>query len=243
MAKAATKAPKKVAGKQQAGEPPKAEGQATPTKRKPKRRTKGALTAITALLVASALVRIGIGASQAIAREDPAAAAHAPADDHGNDMVAADAHGGESTTHAGTPAAIADEDLLPLINSLKAREERVNQREEAIDVRMQALRVAEQEIERKLVALEDAEQKLKATMELASSAAENDLQKLTDVYANMKPKQAALLFEQMDPKFAAGFLGRMRADSAAAIMAGMAPDAAYLVSVILAGRNADVPDQ
>jgi flagellar motility protein MotE (MotC chaperone) len=47
----------------------------------------------------------------------------------------------------------------------------------------------------------------------------------------------------MDPKFAAGFLGRMRADSAAAIMAGMAPDAAYLVSVILAGRNADVPDQ
>ena len=57
----------------------------------------------------------------------------------------------------------------------------------------------------------------------------------------MKAEQAAALFEQMEPSFAAGFLGRMRADAAAAILSGLEPELAYSISVVLAGRNADVP--
>ena len=53
--------------------------------------------------------------------------------------------------------------------------------------------------------------------------------------------QAAALFQLMEPSFAAGFLGRMRADAAAAILAGLEPDLAYSISVVLAGRNANVP--
>ena len=78
-------------------------------------------------------------------------------------------------------------------------------------------------------------------MAYADTAAEGDLARLTAVYENMKPKDAAALFEEMDPDFAAGFLGRMRADSAAGIMAGLSPPVAYSVSVLLAGRNANVP--
>ena len=72
-------------------------------------------------------------------------------------------------------------------------------------------------------------------------AVENDLAALTSVYENMKPKEAAPLFEAMDPVFAAGFLARMRPEVAAGIMAKLSPDAAYSISVILAGRNANVP--
>ena len=57
----------------------------------------------------------------------------------------------------------------------------------------------------------------------------------------MKPKDAAALFEEMSPEFAAGFLGLMRADAAALIMTGLEPTTAYSISVILAGRNANVP--
>ena len=61
------------------------------------------------------------------------------------------------------------------------------------------------------------------------------------IHENMKPKDAAALFEEMAPEFAAGFLGRMRPDAAGAVMAGLDPKTAYTISVLLAGRNADVP--
>lgn len=214
---------------------------ARPSARKPPRRPRGALAAICALLVTSALLRAAVGASEAIAREETTTAAppapapahavtesHAPAPKAGSDPA---------------PYMVAEADLEPLIQALNLREERVRKREAAIEVRMQALSVAEQEIDRKLAALEEAETSLKQTLALARTAAEDDIAKLTEVYANMKPKQAAALFEEMDPDFAAGFLARMRPDAAAAIMAGMSPQAAYLTSVILAGRNADVPKE
>ena len=76
---------------------------------------------------------------------------------------------------------------------------------------------------------------------LADGAAEKDIQNLTAVYQAMKPKDAAALFETMSPEFAAGFLGRMPPEAAAAILSGMSSEAAYGVSVIVAGRNAEVP--
>ena len=85
------------------------------------------------------------------------------------------------------------------------------------------------------------EEELKATLALADGAAEKDIQNLTAVYQAMKPKDAAALFETMSPEFAAGFLGRMPPDSAAAILSGMSAEAAYGISVIVAGRNSDVP--
>ena len=57
----------------------------------------------------------------------------------------------------------------------------------------------------------------------------------------MKPKSAAALFEEMNATFAAGFLARMRPEAAAGIMASLSPGAAHRFSVVLAGRNADVP--
>lgn len=214
---------------------PKATPAAKPSP-KTRKRPRGALAAIGALLVASALIRVGIGADRAFAREDPSAG-HVTAD------TAHDTGRGEQHAADAPPAMMTDADILPLIEALKAREARLNKREEDMNIRMQALSLAEQEIERKMTAMEAAEARLRETLALASSAAENDLAKLTDVYAKMKPKQAAQVFEQMDPQFAAGFMARMKPDSAASILAGMQPEKAYLISVILAGRNAEVPKE
>ena len=109
--------------------------------------------------------------------------------------------------------------------------------------RMQALKLADEEMERKLAALVAAEEDLRATIAMADTAAEGDISRLVKVYENMKPKQAAALFEQMNPEFAAGFLGRMRPESAAGIMAGLSPGAAHSFSVVLAGRNAEAPTE
>lgn len=134
-----------------------------------------------------------------------------------------------------------DEAFDALLELLQQREARIEQQEAFIEDRMAKLREAEQQVEQKLIELGVAEEKLRATVAVASSAAEDDLARLTAVYESMKPKTAAALFEEMAPEFAAGFLGRMRPESAAAVMAGMAPEIAYTVSAILAGRNANIP--
>lgn len=193
---------------------------------KKKRRPKGgrsALFLIAGFFLASGLLRLGSGTGSAIARE-----------------VEAMRHT-EPTELLAPQVCESGEGIGELLDALKMRESRVEEREAALADRMQALAVAEVGVKKNLAALVEAEQSLTATMALADTAAEDDLSRLTAVYENMKAKNAATLFEEMDPQFSAGFLGRMRPDAAAAIFAGLTPAKAYSISVILAGRNAEVP--
>jgi flagellar motility protein MotE (MotC chaperone) len=184
---------------------------------------RGALTIIAGLLVASAVVRsIGtVGPAMAVGADEVAEPAEIA-----ESMVC----GPEDTPEA-------------LIQALQDREARAVAREAQIADRMQALAVAEAEIEEKLGELAAAEESLAALLALANTASEDDLNRLTAVYENMKPQDAAALFEEMEPAFSAGFMGRMRPESAAAIMTNLEAQTAYLISVVLAGRNANAPTE
>lgn len=146
----------------------------------------------------------------------------------------------EETMPQTTATAAPTADILAAFD---AREARLTAREGQLQDRLQALRIAEAEIDEKLAALRAAEQALTATIAQAETASIADLERLTTVYENMKPKDAAALFEQMQPQFAAGFLGMMQPAAAALIMSQLPPDVAYSFSVVLAGRNANVPTQ
>ena len=217
-------------------------------RKKPKiprpRRSIGVLAVIGGLLIASALARIGMQAGAALALETSESALQAEAPPDGSAMQGAGdpAASGQTTESAGAAAGCpVASDIEPILDALKTREERVSKREADLRARMQALSVAEAEIERRMTAMEEAERRLRETLAVAKTAAEDDVAQLTQVYATMKPKQAAALFEEMEPDFAAGFLGRMRPDAAAAIMAGLSPQKACTISVMLAGRNAGAP--
>jgi flagellar motility protein MotE (MotC chaperone) len=185
--------------------------------RRPLRRY-GALPILAGILLASGLLRLGGETGQAIAREVVTLAA------------AGDVAGC-------TP----DADIAAVLAALQEREGRIVGQEAQIAQRQAALAEAEAEIARQLATLKDAEAGLEQLIATADSAAEDDLARLTAVYENMKPKDAAALFQEMAPQFAAGFLGRMRPDSAARVMAGLDPTTAYSISVMLAGRNAEAP--
>jgi flagellar motility protein MotE (MotC chaperone) len=185
---------------------------------------RGALWVIAGLFLASGLLRLTVGTGPALAR------------------------GVENfrTGDAATSEPLScktDDDISTVLQALNARKQTLDKREAAMADRMAALDLADQEIGRKLADLESAESKLSATLSLTDNAAEGDLARLTAVYENMKAKEAAALFEEMAPDFAAGFLGRMRPDAAAAVMAGLSPQSAYTISVVLAGRNANVPTE
>lgn len=199
---------------------------ASPTPRRKRRgNTRGALMMIAVLLLGSALLRIGGNAGQALALASP----------ESETQQSGSAPGGQACETA--------DDFKAMLAAFQQREAQLQTREEALRNRMHALSIADEEVGRKLAELTRAETALRETIALADTAAESDLDRLTRVYETMKPKQAAALFEEMSPDFAAGFLGRMRPEAAAAIMAGLSPGAAHSFSVVLAGRNADVPTE
>ncbi len=183
-------------------------------------RRKGTLYIIASLLVASATLRIGAGTGEAFA-ESHSEAPQGPSMD---------------TAQGDQP-----EDVDGLLKMLQDRESKVLAREAALADRIQALSVAEAELTEQLFALQTAEQALRDTIALADTAASTDLDRLTAMYENMKPKEAAALFEEMSPVFSAGFLGMMRTEAAALIMSQLTPQTALSISIVLAGRNANVP--
>lgn len=190
------------------------------TKKKRTRSRSGSIFLITSLLIGSAVLRVGFSTTQALAKSDS--------------LI-------PEIIEKPAPVATSAVDTSALLTALRKREDRVSEQEMKLELRGKALEVARHEIERRIDALKLAEERLRATLARADTAAEDDVARLTTVYENMKPKDAAALFEAMEPSFAAGFLGRMRADSAAGILAGLKPETAYTISVILAGRNAKAP--
>ncbi|PZX15086.1 flagellar motility protein MotE (MotC chaperone) [Palleronia aestuarii] len=180
----------------------------------------GALPLLASLSVASGLIRLGDGTGQAIAREI-----------------------GALTTSAETNAATvaATDEVANVLAALESRQAALDEREAALDERETRIGEAREALRDQLAELEAAETELSALLQQVETAAEDDLTRLTTVYESMKPRDASALFETMAPAFAAGFLGRMRPDAAAGIMAGLSPEVAYSVSVMMAGRHADLP--
>jgi flagellar motility protein MotE (MotC chaperone) len=185
------------------------------------RRSKGrkVLPMIAGLLIASGLLRLGVEADLVFAEETGT-------EENSESMIC----GVEGGTEA-------------LLEAFRAREARLVEREGQLEDRIQALHVTEVSVSEKIAALGAAEESLKATLALAQTAASDDLARLTAVYENMKPADAAALFTEMDPAFAAGFLGLMRPDAAAAVMSNLDAARAYTISALLAGRNANAPTE
>ena len=188
-------------------------------KRRPPKSKGGVLALISLLMVTSALLRLGLEAGPALAKNADAPVSR------------------PETERVDLPGA------QELLTELLRREDALKKREALILDKEKALEIANQAIDTRLSALEEAEANLRETLSYAQEAAETDLTRLTDVYQSMKPKDAAALFETMDPGFAAGFLSRMPPDAAAGVLAGLSPEAAYTISVIMAGRNAAAPQE
>jgi flagellar motility protein MotE (MotC chaperone) len=141
------------------------------------------------------------------------------------------------------PAAPPPADGDALLTAIREREAQLDAQEKRLADRAQTLGVAEAKLAEQLAAFEKARVNLEKTLALADEAAERDIARMTAVYENMKPADAARIFERMDVSFAAGLLARMRPEIAANVLIGMNADAAYAVTLTIASRNAAVPTE
>ena len=196
---------------------------------------RGALVVLASFLALSGALRLGAHAGPALA-STATAAAQLLQTDAGLDAVPAPADA------AGIEALLRriGEREVELAAREAALAERTAAEERRLEARLAEVTAGEAELTVMLERMEAAEARLSDALGRADGAAEADLARLTEVYETMKPKDAARLFEAMEPSFAAGFLGRMRPEAAASVLAGMTSERAYAVSVIVAGRRADL---
>ncbi|MCV2867090.1 hypothetical protein OEW28_00435 [Defluviimonas sp. WL0002] len=184
----------------------------------PRRAGRRALGLIAGLFLGSALLRL-VGAV-------PAAMADAQGEPGGQ-----------------TAACVTEDGVMELFQAVRDREAAVVDKERRLSERESTVELALAAMNQQKEALIAAEERLSATLAMADQAAEKDVSRLVTVYESMKPKEAAPLFEEMDTDFAAGFIARMKPDAAAAVLSGMDAQKAYLVSLVLAGRNARAPTE
>lgn len=134
-------------------------------------------------------------------------------------------------------------DAETLLGAIREREDELAKESIRLSERSQTLNVAEAKLAEQLAAFETAQKNLEATLAVADKAAERDIDRMTTVYENMKPAEAAKIFERMDVAFAAGLLARVRPEIAAQVLAAMNADSAYAVTLTIASRNHAVPTE
>lgn len=148
----------------------------------------------------------------------------------------APADGIEATGFPADPFALTNEEL-EILQSLAERRAELEQREHEIERRLTILAAAETRIEEKIERLEALRQKIEGAT--ADSEAHHDerIASLSRIYAAMKPKEAAKIFESMEMAVLLDLLSQMRERKSAAILAKMDPNRAQAVTLQLAQRE------
>ncbi|HET8729423.1 MAG TPA: hypothetical protein VFO41_18120 [Alphaproteobacteria bacterium] len=126
---------------------------------------------------------------------------------------------------------------LDLLQSLSVRRQELQDRERALSQREALLAVAEQRFAEKSAELEMLRTQIEDLLGQVDEQREAQLANLVGIYENMRPKDAAAIFDGLDLEVLINVLDRMREQKSAAILAGMNPERARQVTTELAQRR------
>ena len=142
--------------------------------------------------------------------------------------------------HSAAPAPDAEQCITgDVLTAINAKMEVLKHREAEMAEKETAFAEITKRLKKELAIIEAAKDSLAKDAQTRSELAQGDVTHLTTMYATMKPKQAAQIFNKMNPRFAAGFLREMKGQRAGLILATMDSQKAYEISLVLASRNAN----
>lgn len=134
---------------------------------------------------------------------------------------------------AGAPVG-AEKDILV---SLAERRKQLEARARELELRENLIKVAEKRVETRIRELKEIEKRIDTRLTKREEEQDAEYEKLVALYAKMKPKDAARIFEQMDVSVLAGLIRRMNARIVSPILAEMDPEVAKRVTMEIASRN------
>lgn len=147
--------------------------------------------------------------------------------------------GGGATVQEDPTRLISDDPTLltpaeiEILMRLAERRDLLEKREREIDARAGLLLAAEIRIERRVAELEDLRNVIEQRIKVFDQQQEDKLGSLVKIYENMKPKDAARIFEELEMPTLLEVAERMKERKLAPVMAQMGPERAREVTVEL----------
>jgi flagellar motility protein MotE (MotC chaperone) len=126
-----------------------------------------------------------------------------------------------------------------LLRAIDERHRQLDAWSSDLAARARMLEAIEARASEQVQALRAARASLETTLERVDHEAEAEIERLVKIYENMKPKEAARIFEAMPADVAAGFVRRMAEQKSALVMGNL--DARHAYAITLAMANSHVP--
>lgn len=127
-----------------------------------------------------------------------------------------------------------------VLESLGKRRESLQQQEGQLDLREKLLQATEERIQKRVDELKKLEERIEAAVEEKKKQEENEIAGLVTMYENMKPKDAARIFDRLSLPILMKVVRQMKPRKMADILAKMHPEAAERLTVAIAS-NASAP--
>jgi flagellar motility protein MotE (MotC chaperone) len=128
-----------------------------------------------------------------------------------------------------------------ILERLQQRREELDTRSREIDMRESLIQNAEKRMDTRLNELKDVETRIKAETEQKNDVADARLKSLITMYENMKPRDAAKIFNGLDDAVLVQVASKINPRTMAEIMAQMRPEVAQHLTVELASHAQSAP--
>lgn len=134
------------------------------------------------------------------------------------------------------PPRIASAGERAVLERLQDRRQEIERRAREIDMRESLIKQAEKRIDAKLIEVKKSEAKLKETTEAGEKSDKERFKSLVTMYENMKPKDAARIFDRLDIQILVEVTSQINPRKMSDILGQMSPQAAEKLTVELATR-------
>ncbi len=126
---------------------------------------------------------------------------------------------------------------LEVLQKLTERRKQIDAREQEVIRREELLKAASDQIDRKVSELKTLQNTIQNLLQQYNDQEDTKMKSLVKIYENMKPKEAAKIFEQLDMPILLDVVERMKEQKVAPILAEMDPMKAKTVTAEMAQRR------
>jgi flagellar motility protein MotE (MotC chaperone) len=126
---------------------------------------------------------------------------------------------------------------MDVLQKLSERRRELDARARQLDSREVLLKAASAQIDRKVAELKNLETTINGLLKQYNAQEDKRIQSLVKIYENMKPQDAARIFEQLDMPILLEVVERMQEQKVAPILAQMDPAKAKNLTAALAQRR------
>jgi flagellar motility protein MotE (MotC chaperone) len=126
---------------------------------------------------------------------------------------------------------------VDVLQKLSERREALDARQHDLDLRENMIKAAEGRIDKKIAEMKSLQANVESMLKQVDDQDDGKMKSLVKIYENMKPKDAARIFEQLDMPILLGVITRMKEQKVAPVMEAMDPSVAKTLTDAIAMRR------